>query len=77
MNTVRVPGHIDENHRLTASVPASIPVGPVTVFIVPASGEDDAGNEWMTGMAQEGAEDLNDPRQDIYTLSDGEPVCES
>ena len=77
MNTIRIVGQIDDNHRLSAEVPDSVPPGPVTVLIVPASQEDDAGHAWMTGIAEEWAEDLNDPRQDIYTLADGEPVRES
>jgi hypothetical protein len=77
MTTVRVSGHVDDNHLLTAKVPESVPAGPVSVLIVPASQEDDAGDAWMTGIAQQWADDLNDARQDIYTLADGEPVRES
>ncbi len=77
MNTVKIPGHVDENHQLTAEVPESVPAGPVMVLIVPASQEDDAGDAWMAGVGHEWADDLNDSRQDIYTLADGEPVCES
>jgi hypothetical protein len=77
MNTIRLAGQVDDNHRLSAEVPDSVPPGPVTVLIVPAGEEDDAGHAWMTGIAQEWADDLKDPRQDIYTLADGEPVRES
>ena len=77
MNSTKITGHVDENHRLSANVPDSIPPGPVTVLIVPAPPEDDAGVAWMAGIAQEWADDLNDPSQDIYTLADGEPVRES
>ena len=66
MNTVKIPGHVDENHQLTAEVPESVPAGPVTVLIVPASQEDDA---WMAGVGREWADDLNDSRQDLYTLA--------
>ena len=76
MNTVRVTGHVDQTHRLSAEVPDSIPPGPVTVFVVPASQEDDAGHAWMTGVAKEWVGELSDVRQDIYTLADGEPVDE-
>ena len=34
--------------------------------------EEDAA--WMTGISDQWAEELRDPRQDIYTLADGEPV---
>ena len=77
MDTVKVSGHINENHQLTADVPESIPAGPVTVLIVPSSQEDDVGDAWMAGVAREWADELNDERQDIYTLADGEPVRES
>jgi hypothetical protein len=38
---------------------------------------DDAESRWASGVAREWAEDLADPRQDIYTLADGEPVDEA
>ena len=74
MNTIRLAGQVDENHRLSVEVPDSIPPGPVTVLIVPTAQEDDAGDVWMTGIAQEWADDLNDTSQDIDTVADGEPV---
>jgi len=77
MQTIKLTGQVDEKHQLTAEVPESVPAGPVTLLIVPASQEDDAGATWMAGVAREWADDLNDERQDIYTLADGEPVCES
>jgi len=77
MITIRVSGHIDDKHQLTAVVPESVPTGPVTVMIVASPQEDDVGDAWMWGVAHEWADDLNDERQDIYTLADGEPVRES
>jgi hypothetical protein len=77
MSAIRISGQVDENHRLSAELPDSIPPGPVTVLIVPTSEEDEAGEAWMAGIAQEWANDLSDLRQDIYTLVDGEPVRES
>ena len=74
MNGLTVTGHIDDQHRLTAAVPDTFPPGPVTVRISPVSEEDDAGDAWMTGVDHEWADDLNDPRQDIYTMDDGEPI---
>jgi hypothetical protein len=32
---------------------------------------------WMTGIANEWAAELSDPREDIYELTDGEPVDEA
>ena len=77
MTQIKVTGHVDEKHRLSADVPTSIEPGPVIVLIVPASQEDDAGDAWMVGVAQEWSDDLSDPRQDIYTLTDGEPISEA
>jgi hypothetical protein len=76
MFPLKLVGHVDDQHCLTAAVPASVPTGPVTVLIVPCSGEDDAGDEWIAGVAHEWSDDLDDRRQDIYSLNDGEPVLE-
>ena len=77
MNPVKVVGNVDENRQLSARVPATIPPGPVTILIVPASQEDEAGTAWAAGIAREWADELRDPGQDIYALTDGEPVDES
>jgi hypothetical protein len=76
MKTIDVIGYVDENHRLSATVPADVAPGAVRLFmVVPARGEeDDAGTAWAAGISSEWASDLADPRQDIYTLEDGEPV---
>jgi hypothetical protein len=55
-------------------VPGSIPPGPVTVWIAANTHEDDAGAAWMAGVSAQWADDLEDARQDIYTLADGEPI---
>ena len=36
--------------------------------------EDEAGMAWALGVSAEWSEELNDSRQDIYTLNDGEPL---
>ena len=36
--------------------------------------EDDADAVWMQGIAKEWAAELSDPREDLYTLTDGTPV---
>ncbi len=76
MDTVKLIGNVDENHRLSAEVPPSIPPGPVTLLVLPRSYEDEEADLWTAGVAQEWADELSDPRQDIYTLTDGEPVRE-
>ncbi len=72
---IRVTGTIEEGGRLVASVPDSIAPGTVEVLIIAKNGtEDDAGENWMAGVAREWHDELNDSRQDIYTLADGVPV---
>ena len=77
MGAVVLTGHVDEHHRLSADVPESIAPGPVVISILPAPHEDEAGDVWAAGIAHEWADDLGDPRKDIDTLEDGEPVRES
>jgi hypothetical protein len=75
MDSHCVQGHVDDQHRLSATVPGSVPPGPVTIWIAPGThGDDDAGARWMNGISAEWADELGDPRQDLYTLSDGESV---
>jgi hypothetical protein len=74
MDAIRVDGFVDDNHQLSANVPGSVPPGPVVIWIATSSDEDDAGQAWFGGVSHEWAEDLSDPRQDIYTTADGEPV---
>jgi hypothetical protein len=73
--TIRLTGHVDDQHRLEADVPATVGPGPVELLLlVPSRDEDEAGSEWATGVAREWATELSDPGEDIYTLADGEPV---
>jgi len=74
MKTIKVTGTIDGRHQLAAEVPETVPPGPVDVLTVLAgTDEDDAGQNWEAGIAREWADDLGDPRQDIYALMDGQP----
>jgi hypothetical protein len=74
MQTIRLIGEIDEQHRLVAKVPNSVPPGSVEVLVIArATGEDEAGLRWMDGIAHEWQDELGDPRQDIYDISDGVP----
>ena len=36
--------------------------------------EDTSGQEWMAGISREWEADWLDPREDIYSLEDGEPL---
>ncbi len=56
-------------------MPGSVPPGPVTVWIAASPvDEDDAGRAWMAGVSDQWADELNDVREDLYTLDDGEPL---
>jgi len=74
MDSIRIQGHVDEQHRLSADVPGTVPPGPVTVWIATSPQEDEAGDAWMNGVSRDWAGELADVRQDIYTTADGEPV---
>lgn len=74
MSAVRITGHVNEQHVLSAQVPDSVPPGPVTILIVPSPPQDEAEGSWMVGIAHEWADELSDARQDIYTPHDGEPM---
>ncbi len=76
MNPVRIRGRIDAKRRLSAEVPDTLSPGPVTIWIVPVE-EDEAGEAWASGVAEQWADELGDARQDLYTLADGDPVREA
>ena len=73
MKAIELVGDIDDQHRLKAQVPEELPAGPVRLIVfVPE--EDDAGSAWTHGIARERTSELADPREDIYTLNDGQPA---
>jgi hypothetical protein len=41
---------------------------------LPGAGPHDGDASWMAGVNREWDEEWDDPREDIYTLNDGEPV---
>jgi hypothetical protein len=73
VNAVEVRGEIDDQHRLHADVPQSLPAGSVRVIVLIPE-EDEGGGAWAGGVSSEWAAELSDPAQDIYTLSDGQPT---
>ena len=74
MGAVRIIGHVNDRHELSVQVPSSIPPGPVSILIVSAVTQEEVAGEWMEAIAQEWADELNDPRQDLYSLDDGVPT---
>jgi hypothetical protein len=83
MKMIELLGQVDQDHRLSASVPNEIPPGPVKfALVVPTddtefTGDDDAGGAWVSGVSHEWADELADPPEDIYNLNDGESVVAS
>ena len=73
MKAIELVGDIDYQHRLRAQVPEELPVGPVRLIVLIPE-EDEAGPAWTRGIAREWADELEDSREDIYTLSDGQPI---
>jgi hypothetical protein len=81
MKTITIIGQVDDQHRLTAEVPDSVRPGPVrlTLETTETDQETDQAEEdlWARGIARAWEADWNDPRDDIYTLEDGEPLNDS
>ena len=73
MKAIELIGDIDNQHRLQAQVPPELPAGPVRLIVFLPE-EDETGLAWAQGISKEWADELRDPRQDIYTLEDGQPV---
>jgi hypothetical protein len=76
MKALELTANIDNKHQLQVEIPKDISPGKVKlILLIPE--EDDTGQAWMSGISREWAEELNDPREDIYTLEDGEPINEA
>ena len=73
MKAIELIGDIDDQHRLHAQVPKELPAGQVRLIVL-LPVEDEAGTLWGQGVAAEWSTELNDSREDIYTLDDGRPV---
>lgn len=73
MNAIELIGDIDDEHRLHAQVPKELPTGQVRVIVLLPE-EDQAGGAWARGISTEWSTELQDSREDIYTLDDGRPV---
>ena len=78
MKTVELIGYVDEQHRLTGEVPLSIGPGPVRLHLIVGSDDprkvDPGEADWEIAVAHEWEADWADPREDLYTPEDGEPI---
>jgi hypothetical protein len=72
MKTIELIGHIDEQHDLHVELPVNVQPGPVKITVQATTVEDEE-VDWRALISQSWAEDWSDPREDIYTLEDGEP----
>jgi hypothetical protein len=73
LKALELMGEIDDKHQLQAQIPEALPPGPVRIIVlIPET--DEADGAWMQGIAHEWAAALQDPREDLYTLEDGQPV---
>ena len=72
MKAIELVGDIDKQHHLHAQVPEGLPAGPVRLIVL-LPDEDEAGVSWARGIGKEWVNELNDPKQDLYTLKDGQP----
>ena len=80
MKALEFVAEVDTQHRLYLELPHT-PAGPVRVLVLvpepqePASEAEDTVNAvWMQAITREWQEELADPREDIYTLEDGDPI---
>ena len=75
MKTIRIRGVVDENHQFRATLPATLPPGPVDVMVVvPPDTELQRSVDWMSQVAREWKAELSHTGEDIYNPTDGEPV---
>ena len=72
MKAIEIVGDIDKLHHLHAQVPEGLPAGPVRLIVL-LPDEDEAGTSWARGVGKEWVGELLDPKQDLYTLKDGQP----
>jgi hypothetical protein len=77
MKTLKIMGQVDDEGRLHAEVPPGVAPGSVQLLLLipdDEDDEDDFSDVWMRGIAREWSAELADPREDVYTLGDGEEI---
>ena len=73
VKAIELIGDVDAEHCLKALVPEDLPAGPVRLLVLVPE-QDQVEEIWRRAVASEWSEDLSDPRQDLYTLEDGQPL---
>ena len=76
MRAYELIGEIDEERQIHAKLPANVtpPYDDVRVIVLLPESQDEAETHWAKGVAREWAAELDDVREDIYNLQDGEPI---
>jgi hypothetical protein len=75
LRAIELVGDVDDRRRLHADVPEGVRPGQVCLIVLlPDAEEDAAGDHWARAVARAWSEELEDSRQDLYTLEDGLPV---
>lgn len=75
MRAIELIAEVDAHRELQIALPSSVLPGKVRVIVLtPEPEEDIAGYIWAEGISEAWKAELLDPREDIYTLEDGEPV---
>jgi hypothetical protein len=69
MSRIELLGTVDDEHRLSVVVPNEVKAGPIKVILETADENED---DWFQGVAAIWSREF-DPREDIYTLQDGDP----
>lgn len=75
---VAIRGHFD-GKVIVPDEPIDLPRGQALIVHIERAtsspgGDDAADSAWTEGIAREWETELSDPREDIYTMEDGEPV---
>ena len=66
---------VDERREVRLTLPPDLLPGTIRVIVLaPDGAQDETRDVWMRAISREWAAELADPREDIYTLDDGEPV---
>lgn len=66
-------GDVDDQRQLHAEVPEGVRPGHVRLIVLLPE-EDETGHLWAQAVARDWSDELEDSRQDLYTLEDGQPV---
>jgi hypothetical protein len=73
MRAIAIVGQIDDDHQIRAEAPPDLPPGRVQLIVVRPD-EDESGAFWPWDVSRAWSDDLGDARQDIYTVTDGQPA---